>query len=210
MWAVGALLVLFSACGEPTSPNADSGRPSGGGDGGALNGAVRNPKLQVGTVSLPEVTVGRPSSVFTMKAEPGGLLVVYFGYTSCPDLCPTTLAALRRVYSALGDDAARIDTAMVTVDPFHDTPDVLSQYLGSFLVRYRALRTEDNEALQAAQEPFAASSSIMWRSYGTKEVSHVASVYVVDAKGTVLVEWPFGLGPKEMEHDLRVLLAARA
>lgn len=146
--------------------------------------------------------------MFTMKAEPGELLVVYFGYTNCPDLCPTTMADLRRAYSKLGADASRIDTAMVTVDSRRDTPEVLTDYLGSFLERYRALRIDDGVALRDAQIPFAASSSIRELRDGTYEVSHVATTYVVDANGTVVVEWPFGLGPKQIEEDLRTLLAA--
>ncbi len=210
LWAVAVLLLLVPACSDSASPGADHAGPSGRGEGGTLNGAVRNPPLQVGSVTLPDVTVGRPPSMFTMKAEPGELLVVYFGYTNCPDLCPTTMADLRRAYSKLGKDASRIDTAMVTVDSRRDTPEVLTDYLGSFLERYRALRIDDGVALRDAQIPFAASSSIRELKDGTYEVSHVATTYVVDADGTVVVEWPFGLGPKEIEEDLRTLLATAA
>lgn len=204
--AVGFVLttLLLTACGGGSAPSADSGaseKPA------ALNGAVRNPPMHVGEVTVPEVTVGRPPSMFTMKAEPGELLVVYFGYTNCPDLCPTTMAALRRAYSKLGEDASRIDTAMLTVDPSRDTPEVLTKYLSSFLERFRALRIDDGVALRDAQAPFAASSSIRGRLDGTYEISHVASAFVVNSDGDVVVEWPFGLGPQEMEEDLRTLLA---
>ena len=143
---------------------------------------------------------------FTMRAKTGRLLVVYFGYTNCPDLCPTTLAALRGARTVIGDDGDRFDVAMVTVDPARDTGDVLNGYLSSFGDLFHALRPESEDELTAAEAPFLASSSVVTATDGTVEVGHSATAYVVDENGTVLVEWPFGIGKDGMAHDLAILL----
>ncbi|MGE0732977.1 MAG: SCO family protein, partial [Acidimicrobiia bacterium] len=78
-----------------------------------LVGAVREPRPQVGEVSLPEAGAGP----FRFAAEPGHVLLTYFGYTSCPDVCPTTLADLKVVFEDLGAAADRVELAMVTIDP---------------------------------------------------------------------------------------------
>jgi protein SCO1 len=203
MALVMALTLVLTACGASTTGSSGTDVPSGT---GKLEGLQRNPPLQVGTVTLPAVKPGQPDQPFPMRAQPGELLAVYFGYTSCPDLCPTTLSDLRKALKQLGDDARRIDTAFVTVDPQRDTPEVLDMYLSSFLTRYHALRTEDPAALRAAEEPFLASSTITPRADGTYDVSHTAVTALVDKNGTVVLEWPFGVSPETMANDLAILL----
>ncbi len=107
-------------------------------------------------------------------------------------------------------DADQVDLAMVTVDPERDTAEVLSGYLGSFADRYHAIRTTDPAALQAAEDAFGSSSSVTIADDGKVEVAHSATTYVVDENGTVLVEWPFGLGSAEMAADLQALLNREA
>ena len=105
-----------------------------------LVGLTRDPAPQVDAVTLPDVS--RDGAPFELRAEPGGLLVVYFGYTNCPDICPTTMADLARALDDLGDDADRVDVAMVTVDPDRDT-DVLADYVDDFVAGGHALATAD-------------------------------------------------------------------
>lgn len=184
-----------------------------GGDGDSeasqLKGIVRNDPLVVGEVSIPEETdlaEGQAPAPFTFTAQPGELLVVYFGYTNCPDLCPTTMTALKQAKARLDpDEAAKIDLAMVTVDPERDTGEILSQYLSSFSDRYHALRTDDPDELRAAEDAFLASSSVTTRPDGAVEVGHTAVTYVVDDRGVVVVEWPFGVTPEIMANDLAYL-----
>ena len=173
---------------------------------------MRTTPLEVGQVSLPEVgtdpaTPPAPDGQFTVKADPGELLVVYFGFTSCPDVCPTTLADLRTAREEVGPDAAELPLAMVTVDPARDTPEKLSSYLAAFSDRYHALRTDDPGELATAQDAFGAASSVTVGPDGEPEVTHTAITYVVDDQGRVLVEWTFGTPPEDMAHDLRILLA---
>jgi protein SCO1/2 len=198
---LGALwLVGLAGCGADEQ-SASGPTPT------ALRGLTRETPLQVGSVALPDQTVGGPGGELTFRAAPGELLVAYFGYTSCPDVCPTTLADLRAARELLGEDARRIDLAMVTVDPERDTPEVLTAYLGSFAERFHALRPADQADLEDAERAFGASSRVDKLPDGTVEVAHSATTYVIDQDGTVLVEWPFGTAAQDMAHDLRLLLA---
>jgi protein SCO1/2 len=196
-WAEAFLCLLAVACG------------GGDDDATGLKGIVRDDPLVVAEVSIPEETdlaQGEEPTPFTFAARPGELLVVYFGYTNCPDLCPTTMTALKQAKARLDpDEADRVDLAMVTVDPERDTGEILSLYLSSFSDRYHALRTEDSEQLVEVEEAFLASSTVSTLSDGTVEVSHTAAAYVVDDRGVVVVEWPFGVTPEVMADDLAYL-----
>ncbi|MCZ7526365.1 MAG: SCO family protein [Acidimicrobiia bacterium] len=142
----------------------------------------------------------------------GGLLLVFFGYTHCPDICPTTLVDVRLALREPDLDAERVSVAFATVDPERDTPDVLVPFLGHFVEeRSHALATTDEAELAAAMAAFRASAEKVPDPDGEGyEMSHTAQVFVVDETGTVLVEWPFGTYPESMAHDLRVLLARQA
>jgi len=181
----------------------------GGGSPGALKGIVRDDPLDVGSVAVTDVTdtglYSGEDEQFSFRARPGHLLVVYFGYTNCPDLCPTTLAELRAARRELGSDAERVDLAMVTVDPERDTPEVLNGYLSSFTDRFNALRPVSEPELVAVEDAFLASSTIVKNADGTIEVGHSANAYVVDEQGLVVVEWPFGHGKDGMANDLEFL-----
>ena len=190
--AVCALAGVVTACGSDAPQR--------------LIGAQRTPPVLVGGASLPDVTEAEPGTDFTFRAEPGSLLVVYFGFTNCPDLCPTTLADLRTARKRIGTEADVVDLAFVTIDPERDTADILRSYVGSFTSKFHVLRTLDTDRLNAVEEAFLASSTVTKNPDGTVSVGHTASTYVVDSAGTVLVEWPFGIGAKGMENDLRILI----
>lgn len=172
-------------------------------DPGTLLGYVPPSTMRVGGVTVTEAGTG---SRFPFVAARGEVLVVYFGYTNCPDLCPATMVAVRNAKRKIGDLATRVDLAMVTVDPERDTVDVLPRYLSSFADRYHALVPSSDEELRAAEAAFRASSSVTKKPDGTVEVVHGGTAYVVDDTGTVVVEWPFGLDAESMAHDLKILL----
>lgn len=187
--------VLTAACGgsERTQPK--------------LHGFVRAPSLEVGQVVLPDVAPGG-SARSAMRAEPGGLLLVYFGYTSCPDVCPTTMADLRAALGRLpADQRARVTVAMVTVDPRRDTPKVLNGYLGHFFASWRALRTTDADVLREAERAFQTTHRFGPKdAAGNYEVTHTSVVFAVDPAGRVRVEWPFGTSVDWLTSDLRAAL----
>jgi protein SCO1/2 len=138
----------------------------------------------------------------------GEVLIVYFGYTHCPDLCPTTMVAVKNAKKKIGELAAKVDLAMITVDPARDTDEILSRYLASFSDRYHALVPTSDAELRAVEELFQATSSVT-NVDGEIQVVHGGTAYVVDSTGTVVVEWPFGLDSVSMAHDLTILLTER-
>ncbi len=177
----------------------------GGDEQVTLKGVVREPALDVGAVELPAAD-GEPRA---MRAEEGGLLVTNFGYTFCPDICPTTMSDISVAVHALPPELAdRVTVAFVTVDPERDTVEVLEGYLGSFFEGARVHRTEDPEALTAAADAFGVQFEVADHEPGATayEVSHSAVTFVIDDQGTVVVEWPFGFENTSMASDLRTLL----
>jgi protein SCO1/2 len=171
----------------------------------ALAGAVRQPALEVGDVTLPDVD-GRPVQ---MVAPAGELLLAYFGYTSCPDVCPMTMSDIRLGLEALpAAQAERVTVAFVSVDPERDTPEVLTGYLDHFFDRGGwGLRTDDPAELASAARVFGVQYEVADHAPGTAyDVAHTATTYVIDDTGTVVVEWPFGFESDLMAEDLALLL----
>lgn len=191
---VGAL--LLAACG---------GDDGGTGDAEPF-GSVRVPPLQVEGVELPDESPEGGGRPFAIRAGTDGLLLVYFGYTSCPDICPTTLsdigAALRRLTAP---QRARVEVAMITIDPERDTGEVITSFLEHFVEGGHALRTTDPEVLGDALDAFRAVA----RQSGSGEsydFEHTATVFVVDGGGTVALEWAFGTAAEDISSDLGLLL----
>ena len=154
------------------------------------------------------ITDSQTNEPFYFAAEPNELLIAYFGYTHCPDVCPTTLVTIKNAKKKIGDLAARVNLAMATVDPQRDTVEVLPRYLASLSDRFIALIPASFEELRTAEEFFQTSSSVTIS--GEKvEVIHSGTAYVVDERGEVLVEWPFGLDADSMAHDLTQLLTKK-
>jgi protein SCO1 len=159
----------------------------------------------VSSVSATEITPAG-AQPFNFIAPSNEVLIVYFGYTNCPDLCPTTLAAIRNAKRQIGDQANRVKLAMVTVDPERDTKDILPNYLESFSDQYHALIPASENELDRIKDVFQASSSVTKKPDGSIEVGHSTTTYVVTDTGVVVVEWPYGLTADDMANDLKILL----
>ena len=188
--AVAASLVTFASC---------------GGDGGReLVGYTLEPAPEVDAITLPDISRG--GEPFALRAQPAGLLVVYFGYTNCPDVCPTTMSDVRTALRQLGDDDAdRVDVAMITIDPDRDTA-VLADYVGNFIDGGHALATDDAADLRAVAEPFGVSYLVEANASGEIEVAHSPQLYVVDDTGRLALTWQFGVPADDLADDLAQLL----
>lgn len=207
--AVSLVLVLLAAaCG---SSGSDSEGADGTGSGSTeIEGIVRDDPLQVGTTELPEVQADGTTAPFAFTAPEGKLLFVNFGYTNCPDVCPTTLSDISRALEDLDGQADQVEVAFATVDPERDTTEVMGQYLGSFVDDGHALRAETPEQLVAAEEAFGITSEVVKNDDGSTDVAHTARSFVVDDQGEVVVEWSFGTTSEVMASDLRLLLAQQS
>ncbi|GIW04861.1 MAG: electron transporter SenC [Thermomicrobiales bacterium] len=147
---------------------------------------------------------GRP---FSLKEQEGKVVVLYFGYTSCPDACPTTLSDWISVKEALGQDAARVRFVMVTVDPERDTPERLAQYLAFFDPAFIGLSgtVEQTQALLQAYGVVAVKRQFDDSAAGYL-VDHTTSVFVIDTLGRLRLVYAHGTDPKLIAEDLRHLL----
>jgi protein SCO1 len=180
--------------GEEAAPDTNSG----------LSGIVRDPAPMVDGDSIPSLT--DPGSDITFQAAPGQFQLVFFGYTHCPDVCPTTLADLTVAMRKLpASDAAKVDTVMVTVDPDRDL-DVLAGYVQSFLPEGEAGGTADPARLQAVADAFGVTYAVTPNDDGEVDVIHSGFVYVVDDQGRLVLSWPFGTTSDAMASDLAILL----
>lgn len=168
-----------------------------------LSGYQLTPPPAVGSLSLPDA--GAQDASFTFAAPAGHFLVVYFGYTQCPDVCPTTLNEVKIALKHLGTKAADIDLAMITIDPTRDSGDLLTRYVQSFVPGSHALRTNDDAALRSVAKGFGATYTITTDASGAEQVSHSGNLYVVDPAGKVVLEWPFGLKADAIATDLEIL-----
>jgi protein SCO1 len=173
-----------------------------------LAGLTRDPAPQVDATTLPDVS--RRGEPFEFAAPPDGLLIVYFGYTNCPDVCPTTLSDLKVALGDLGD-ADRVEVAMVTVDPARDTP-VLTDYVQSFVAGAHALATDDQVALQSVAGSFGVSYEVTTGPAGEVSVGHSSYLFAVDENGTLVLTWPVSADPdtttssEDLAADMRQLL----
>ncbi len=160
--------------------------------------------LNVSSVTLHAVD-GTPVK---MVAKPGGLRLVYFGYTTCPDVCPTTLGFVKMAYLDLSKaDQDRVDVDMISIDPYRDTAERLSKYLALFVPSANAIRTDDPVELRTAANAFKADYKTGINFEGKREVSHTDDLYAVDDAGNVVLAWPFGTTQPDFERDLIRLLA---
>jgi protein SCO1/2 len=187
--ALATSLVALASCGS------DGGRE--------LVGYTLEPAPQVDAVALPDLSRG--GEPFELRAQPGGLLIVYFGYTNCPDICPTTMSDVRTALRQLGDDADKVAVAMVTIDPDRDTP-VLADYVSSFVEGGHALATADAAELRAVADPFGVSYLVEANAAGEIEVTHTTQLYVVDDAGLLALTWQFGVTADDLADDLEQLL----
>jgi protein SCO1/2 len=131
-------------------------------------------------------------------------VVLFFGFTQCPDVCPTTLADLAGVMKALGPDAQRVQVLFVTLDPERDTPAALDQYVHAFDPRFIALRGD-----AAATQRVAKEFKIYYekRKQGdTYTIDHSAQSYVIDPQGRLRLLVRHDRLASDLPDDLRVIL----
>ena len=165
---------------------------------------VRDPAPVVGGLELPDVS--RRGEPVSLRAQSDGLLLVYFGYTQCPDVCPTTMADVREALAGLEGQRSKVDFGMITVDPGRDTERVLTDYVQAFFPAGHALRTASPKLLARTAKAFGAGFQVGRAKDGTVEVAHTAFVYAIDAVGRIRVQWGFGTPAHAIRHDVQALL----
>ncbi len=198
--AVALFCAALVGCGGDDAADG----PSTTTDDGALSGYTREPTPSAAEVEFPLAD----GSTVPAAAEPGGLRVVYFGYTSCPDVCPTTMSDLKRAIAKLPEaDQDRVEVVMVTIDPDRDLPEKLDAYVTTFIADGDASRFPDAASLATAAGVFGAQYAVEPSPDGEPEVSHSGDLYAVNDSGDIVLQWPFGITSDDLSSDLAALLA---
>jgi protein SCO1 len=142
---------------------------------------------------------GKPITDQDLKGRP---FLVFFGYTHCPDVCPTTLFELSEVMHTLGKDADRMNALFITVDPERDTAAVIKDYLSSFDPHVRGA-TGDRKAIDAAEKEYRVYAKKVPTQNGDYSMDHTALVYLMDKQGRFVAPFRLDRKPEEAAADLR-------
>jgi protein SCO1 len=191
MLLLGSVLLL-AGC-TPPGPAAASFR------GVDITGAEYARKL-----SLPDQD-GKLRSLDDFK---GKVTVVFFGYTQCPDVCPSTLAELSQVKKSLGAQGDKVQGVFVSVDPERDTAQILKSYVTSFDPAFVALRGTAEQTAATAKEFKVIYAKVPGTTEGSYTIDHTAGSYVFDTQGRVRLFVRYGSGAEALTADIKTLLAA--
>ena len=142
----------------------------------------------------------------TLEDFRGKVVVMFFGYTHCPDVCPTTLAELAETMKRLGADADKVQVLFVTVDPARDTPELLAQYVPAFDKRFLGLRGDADALAKTASEYKVIYQKQPGTAPGSYSMDHSAGTYIYDPKGRLRLYVSYGLGTDVFVHDIKALL----
>ena len=156
-------------------------------------------------LGLPDVD----GKLRTLADFKGKVVVVFFGFMQCPDVCPTTLLELASVKKALGAEGARVQGIFITVDPERDTPELLKAYINNFGTDFVALRGSIDETKAVAKGFKVFFAKVPGKTEDSYSVDHTAGSYVFDTQGRVRLFTRYGTGAEALTHDLKVLLAAK-
>lgn len=155
----------------------------------------------------PDIQLTRVSNNdFHLSELRGKVVALFFGYTSCPDICPTTMAELNQALGELGDQADQVQVLFVTVDPQRDTPERMQEYVDHFNSDFIGLSGSEAELAK------------VWNSYGVFRevvegtsaagylVNHTARVTLIDQQGNLRVSFPVDTPVEDVVHDMNLLL----
>ena len=142
----------------------------------------------------------------SIKDFAGKVVVVFFGYTQCPDVCPTSMSELAEVKRSLGADGDKLQGIFVTVDPERDTPEMLAGYMASFDPTFIALRGTPEQLAAVAKDFKLYYKRIDGQTPTSYTMDHSAGSYVYDTKGRLRVYHRYGAGAQSLAADVRALL----
>ncbi len=142
----------------------------------------------------------------SLKDFQGKAVVVFFGFTQCPDVCPTTLNELAEVRRLLGADGQRVQGIFITVDPERDTPELLRAYLANFDPSFIALRGSPEQLAAVAKDFKIYYKKVDGKKAGSYTMDHSAASYVYDPQGRLRLYTRYGTGPQPLADDLRIVL----
>jgi protein SCO1 len=172
-------------------------------------GCQRKEELPILSVGGDFALTDYDNKQFQLSSQRGKAVLVFFGYASCPDACPTTLSKLSAVYKRLGSDAAKVKTLYISVDPERDTPQVLKEDLAHFRIDALGL-TGTKAEIDKVVAQYGASYEIvpLPESEAKYSVSHSTTLYALDAAGRTRILFAYEANVDEITAGLRKILAS--
>lgn len=144
--------------------------------------------------------------VRTLKDFKGKAVIVFFGYTQCPDFCPTTMAEMSNVMKQLGPLSDKVQVLFVTVDPERDTQELLASYVPNFDKRFLGLRGDEAATQKVVKDFKAFFQKSPGKTADSYTVDHTAASYVFDPEGHLRLYVAYGQKPEAITHDVKILL----
>jgi protein SCO1/2 len=155
----------------------------------------------------PEIQLTRaPEADFRLSEMRGQIVALFFGYTSCPDICPTTMAELKQALVELGPAADQVQVLFVTVDPQRDTPERVQEYVDHFNPDFIGLSGSEPELARVWSDYGVFREIVDGTSAAGYIVNHTARVTLIDQQGNLRVSFPFDTPVDDVVHDLNLLL----
>jgi protein SCO1 len=193
-----ALLALLTACAQPTaqSDHADHAQDP------MSAGTVLEPPTVLADFSLPS-SLGRPLGLADLKGKP---TLIFFGFTNCPDVCPTTMAEFKRAKTELGDAGDSVNYVLVSVDPERDTPEALAAYLAGFDPGFIGLQGDEATLRRIGRDFGLFYERGAPDSSGAYDVQHSSAAYMLDAEGHLSIVYSYGTPYTTYVQDLRAAL----
>lgn len=193
MWmrnfSAGLLLLLLGACEEPSMPSPFQAQD--------ITWQHAQADFQLTDSN------GQPRRLSDFK---GQVVALFFGYTHCPDVCPTTLADLAQLMRMLGKDASRVQVLFITLDPQQDSAELLAKFVPSFDSSFLALRGDAQATAQAAQA-FGVTYTQQPDKHGGYTLDHTDGIYLLGLGGKPLLHSPHGQRAEQWVRDVKMLLA---
>jgi len=180
---------------------------------GCNNGA-NSPAKQFSGVDITGADYGKAlkltdhtGKVRTLADFKGKVVMVFFGFTQCPEVCPTTLHDLANALKQLGPDADRVQVLFVTLDPARDTQDVLAKFVSAFHPNFVALRGDDAQTKTAAQSFHVFFEKRPGATPDNYTIEHFTGTFVFDREGRLRLLMSYGIGIDKIIHDVKLLLS---
>jgi protein SCO1 len=181
-------LAIFSACTEQTKPQFKAIDITGA-------DYARNFEL-----------TDHNGKVRTLKEFTGKIVVIFFGFTQCPDVCPTSMTELAEVKKLLGADGDKLQGLFITVDPERDTPEVLKAYMGNFDPTFLALTTTPDKLAVLAKDYKVYYKKVDGKTPTSYTMDHSAGSYIYDTQGRLRLYTRYGSGAAALASDIQLLL----
>lgn len=157
--------------------------------------------------AAPEIELRHADgSTFRLSDMRGKVVMVFFGYTSCPDVCPTTMAELNQALGEMGEQADQVQVLYVTVDPDRDTPERVQEYVNHFNANFIGLSGSEAELAKVWNDYGVYRAIVEGSSAAGYLVDHTARVTVIDQQGNLRISFPFDTPVADIVNDLQLLL----